>query len=55
MSGLCIICSSNFPGSGNKEIGLSSFGLVAKDTFGIGTTVAIFHLSGYIPSFTIWL
>ena len=55
MSGLCMICSSSFPGSGSKEIGLSSFGLLANVTFGIGTTVAIFHLSGYIWSFIIWL
>ena len=36
--------SSNLPGTGSSEIGLRSEGLEAKGTFGIGVTVAIFHL-----------
>ena len=44
-----VICfSSSFPGIGSRDMGLKSVGCEALGFFGIGVTVAIFHLSGKI-------
>ena len=50
--GLCRSCSRFFPGSGSRDFGLKSLGLVTFVIFGMGTTVAIFLF--WLLYYTIW-